>query len=129
MENIENSAAATVEMKRICELQKDLDPVLAKEIERAIVRADQIKFEQSVGKPELVAALKLWRRQKAKELEVPVYIVLTNMVLLQIAKDTPATMEELLSIEGFGPMKAGRYGEEILQVVARECEVVSEQQF
>lgn len=127
MENVEMNAAAAVEMEKLCELLKDLDPILAKEVERAIVRARQQKELVATGMPELVDALKQWRRAKAKEEDVSAYIVLSNSVLLGIVQVMPATMEELLCVKGFGPAKAEKYGAEILQVVARECDVVPSQ--
>lgn len=128
MKNLEMGTATAVEMEKLCELLKEIDPVLEREIERAIVRADRVKYEmeyeQSIGKPSLISALKVWRREKAKAEGISSYIIITNIVLLEIARALPATMDELVSIKGFGSSKAEKYGAEILQIVARECEVV-----
>ncbi|MGS0748367.1 HRDC domain-containing protein [Halpernia sp. GG3] len=46
-------------------------------------------------------SLKLWRTEKAKDQNLPVYFVATNQELYSIAKFKPAKKEELLEIKGF----------------------------
>ena len=100
------------------------DQILAKEIQRAYRRAELIRLELSVNNPELVSALRRWRREKAAELHVPAYCVLANEPLLMTAIAAPATLDELLSVKGIGPVLAEKYGLDILDVVARVMEEV-----
>lgn len=101
------------------------DSVMAKELELARRRAELAQIEAEVDNPELVGALKSWRHDKAKELNVPVYLVLNNKTLLLIACRAPATMEELLAVHGFGPAKAEKFGAEILDIVATCSELMN----
>ena len=100
---------------------------MRKKEDRERRREDQQILEAKVGRPELVARLKEWRREKAAaEGNVPQYIVLGNVALLNIVGDCPSTMDELLNVRGIGPAKAEKYGAEILAIVAEMVEEVAE---
>ncbi|HAI81025.1 MAG TPA: aldolase, partial [Chryseobacterium sp.] len=74
----------------------------------AELNADEIKILDS---------LKLWRTEKAKDQNLPVYFIATNKELLSIAKYKPVKKEELLDIKGFGKHKIENYGEEIIAIL------------
>lgn len=74
----------------------------------AELNADEIKILDS---------LKLWRTEKAKDQNLPVYFIATNKELLSIAKYKPVKKEELLDIKGFGKHKIENYGEEIIEIL------------
>ena len=76
----------------------------------AELNADEIKILDS---------LKLWRTEKAKDQNLPVYFIATNKELLSIAKYKPVKKEELLDIKGFGKHKIENYGEEIIEILER----------
>lgn len=95
------------------------DPILEREIREAYRRAELVRLESDVNNPRLVSELKRWRFEKARAANVPSYLILNNRTLLYIAYHKPATMDELLSIPGFGPVKADNYGTAILEIVAR----------
>ena len=73
----------------------------------------------------LVAALKSWRLEKAHELNVPAFYILSNKVLDNIAAYLPHTQEELLEVPGIGPAKAEGYGAAILKIVQENCDGTS----
>ena len=99
------------------------DPILEKEMQQACRRAELIKLEQEVDNPKLVMALRKWRRAKAQSLNVPAFYVLANKTLLMIALAAPCSIEELLSVKGFGPVLAEKYGQELLDLIAGVMEV------
>ena len=68
--------------------------------------------------PDLLAALKQWRATTARATKVPAYVILHDTTLAAIAEARPSSQEELLALPGLGPVKAGRYGEALLRVVA-----------
>lgn len=74
----------------------------------AELNADEIKILDS---------LKLWRTEKAKDQNLPVYFIATNKELFSIAKYKPVKKEELLDIKGFGKHKIENYGEEIIEIL------------
>ena len=66
---------------------------------------------------DLLAALRNWRAERAKDLGVPAYSLLANRSLEGIAATRPRSEEELLEVHGVGPAKLERYGEEVLELV------------
>ncbi|MGH9057454.1 MAG: ATP-dependent DNA helicase UvrD2 [Acidimicrobiales bacterium] len=67
--------------------------------------------------PSVVSALRIWRSETARASGVPAYVVLHDATLSAVASLRPRTVEELLSVPGLGPVKAGRYGADILSLV------------
>ena len=67
--------------------------------------------------PELVAALKAWRLQQAREQGVPPYVVFHDRTLVEIAARRPMDSEALAQVSGVGAAKLERYGASVLAVV------------
>ena len=65
----------------------------------------------------ILDSLKLWRTEKARDQNLPVYFIATNKELLSIAKYKPVKKEELRDIKGFGKHKIENYGEEIIEIL------------
>ena len=70
--------------------------------------------------PELVEALIKWRREKARELGVPAYVILHQKALLGIADAKPDSRAQMLAVPGFGPELWKKYGMEILKVLSSD---------
>ena len=62
--------------------------------------------------------LRLWRRQRAADDEVPAFVVFNDKTLAELARVQPQSRRDLLTIPGIGPAKADRYGEAILELLA-----------
>ena len=71
----------------------------------------------SSDEEQILNALKLWRSEKAREQNLPIYFIASNKELVSVAKYKPAKKEELLDIKGFGKHKIENYGEEILEIL------------
>jgi ATP-dependent DNA helicase RecQ len=67
---------------------------------------------------DLLAALKRWRRETAERAGVPVYRVLSNATLEELAAGSPRSLDALLGIKGIGPSKSSRYGDALLDLLA-----------
>jgi ATP-dependent DNA helicase RecQ len=65
----------------------------------------------------LVAALRNWRREQARQQGVPPYVVFHDRTLLELAARRPVTLDELAGIGGIGAAKLERYGEALLAVL------------
>ena len=65
----------------------------------------------------LVAALKDWRRQRARDQGVPAYVVLDDATIGQVAAVRPRTEAALSRVRGIGPKRVELYGAEILELV------------
>ena len=66
---------------------------------------------------EKVTALKDWRKAMSEELGQPLYIVLQNKTIEQLATRNPESIEDLKGIYGIGDVKAENFGEELLGVL------------
>jgi DNA helicase II / ATP-dependent DNA helicase PcrA len=67
---------------------------------------------------QLFEALKQWRAGVARAASVPAYVVFHDSTLEAIANARPRSSHELLALPGLGPVKVGRYGEGLLEVIA-----------
>jgi ATP-dependent DNA helicase RecQ len=63
-------------------------------------------------------ALREWRRNLAKEMSLPAYIILHDATIDAICRRLPRTIADLCEIPGIGEKKAERYGAGILKLVA-----------
>ncbi len=52
--------------------------------------------------------------------DVPAFVIFNDETLLDLVEVQPTNLEELLKIKGIGPVKAERYGKEILELVSRQ---------
>jgi superfamily II DNA helicase RecQ len=66
---------------------------------------------------ELQKALWLWRRRTAEELGQPVYVIMTNEVMLRVAELRPQNLDELGVVPGMGAQRLQHYGAAILDIV------------
>ena len=72
--------------------------------------------------PELYSILKDLRKNIAKRLELPPYVIFQDPSLEAMATTYPITIEELQNIPGVGAGKAKRYGEEFVKVIKAHVE-------
>jgi len=68
--------------------------------------------------PAVLEALKTWRARTARATGVPAFVVFHDTTLAAMAEAKPRDRTALLSLPGVGPVKAGRYGDAVLEVVA-----------
>ena len=66
----------------------------------------------------LYAALVDWRLRQSRAASAPAYVIFPNTTLAAIATARPRTAGALLDVPGVGPVKADRYGEAVLALVA-----------
>ena len=67
---------------------------------------------------ELFESLRAWRKQKAKEADVPAYVIFNDATLVALATARPSTRAQLLRVSGLGAVKAQRFGDDVLRIVA-----------
>ncbi len=58
--------------------------------------------------------LKRWRREKAKELDVPAFVIFSDQSLKHMAQKHPQNLSELRQIYGVGETKLEQYGWDVL---------------
>lgn len=67
--------------------------------------------------PTVLQVLREWRQQRAREDQVPPWVVMTNGLMEQIATLRPTTEDELLALKGMGPGRMWRYGSDLLALM------------
>ncbi|MBV6879732.1 HRDC domain-containing protein [Epilithonimonas ginsengisoli] len=74
---------------------------------------EQLSEEETI----IYDKLKNWRAEKAKESQLPPYIIFHNAHLVAIAKHKPSNFEDLENVKGLGKAKIEKYGVEIIEVL------------
>ncbi|MFC6269158.1 DNA helicase RecQ [Frigoriflavimonas asaccharolytica] len=72
---------------------------------------------------DLFDELRMVRRQKAEQENVPPYVILSDASLMELASYLPNSKEELAQISGFGAFKIEKYGELFLNVIQDHCTI------
>ena len=73
--------------------------------------------ESDIEHPVLFQQLKAWRSQKAKEKGVPLFQILHQRVLIQVAVNLPDNRKDLRKVKGVGKKTLEKYGEDLLALV------------
>ncbi|MDP3221895.1 MAG: RQC domain-containing protein, partial [Rubrivivax sp.] len=67
---------------------------------------------------ERFVALKAWRAEVAREHNLPAYVVFHDATLAEMARECPASLDDLAGISGVGSKKLEAYGQQILRLLA-----------
>jgi ATP-dependent DNA helicase RecQ len=73
--------------------------------------------QPGTGNAALVAALRAWRSEVARQRGVPAYVVLHDSTIDGIAIARPMTLDQLRGVPGIGDKKLEHYGEELIALV------------
>lgn len=68
--------------------------------------SEQLRFE----------LLREWRKKRASELDVPAFVIFSDRTLRDLARQSPQSLKDLESVNGFGPVKIERFGAEVLEI-------------
>ncbi len=98
-------------------------PFLFKEINDAPStksKPPRSKAVQALGQQDagVFSELKALRLRLAKELDVPAYVVFSDATLLDMVAKRPTSLDEMLSVNGIGPSKLEKYGDDFLGVLS-----------
>jgi ribonuclease D len=64
-------------------------------------------------------AFHAWRKERGEQRNLESNLVVSRQTLWELARVMPRTKAELAEIDGFGPWRIDRYGDDILELVAR----------
>jgi DNA helicase-2/ATP-dependent DNA helicase PcrA len=73
----------------------------------------------SSADPDLVDALRTWRKSRSTEASVPAFVVFSDATLLAIAERRPTDSAALLAIPGIGRAKLDAYGQDVIGIVSK----------
>ncbi len=71
----------------------------------------------SPAEEELLARLRRWRTEQARQSGIAPYLVLGNNALEAVCRARPAEAVELLRVPGLGPVKVERYGGDLIALI------------
>ncbi|MDD4713107.1 MAG: HRDC domain-containing protein, partial [Bacteroidales bacterium] len=80
-----------------------------------------VEVSDELLNPELFILIKQWRNEKAKELNMPVYLILPQKSIMELSIKLPQTPAELKAVKGFGDKKVQRFGAELLEIISDYC--------
>jgi GTPase SAR1 family protein len=72
---------------------------------------------ESTPHPILFDQLRAWRKEKAIEMNVPVFGVFSQKTLYELAEYLPIDGRSLQKINGIGPKKISQFGAEIIEII------------
>jgi superfamily II DNA helicase RecQ len=67
--------------------------------------------------PDVVEELRSWRAEEAEDRGVPLYVILHNRTIDELAREKPASADELQAVHGIGPATVERYGDDLLALL------------
>ena len=76
----------------------------------------------SIEHPALISRLKAWRNMKAKETDMPHYMILPQGTIINLTRQLPQSVKALKKVKGMGKKKSEKYGEELINIIAAYCE-------
>ncbi len=79
---------------------------------------NNIRVSDDVEHKELYSTIKKWRKDKAEELEVPAYHIITQKTLVDLVAKLPQSIAELRKVNGIGKAKSEQFGTELLEMIA-----------
>ncbi len=119
----------------LCDRCRPQDAVVSERMQHPEVRSEKyVRHSKPSAKPRiktrvlsdavesdaptrLVDALRNFRRGEAQTRSIPAFRVLTDRVLIAVAREQPRSESELLAISGIGPSIVRKYGTELLGIV------------
>jgi hypothetical protein len=75
------------------------------------------KILTPIDQTEIYNALKSYRLTKSRELNIKPYFIFNNAEMEDLINKMPKNVSELLNVNGFGPEKVKKYGQEIIEIV------------
>lgn len=98
-----------------------LEPVASQQRVRRDRKGRKTQPSQALPGPDIDISLREymrnWRREIAKQHQVPAFVVMHDTSLDELCQRKPRTLDELREVPGFGKRKTELYGEEILSVL------------
>ena len=80
-------------------------------------RIERIATTLSAQESARMRAIKDWRLEYARRLDMPAFLVFSNRTLEDLARKAPGTLAELEEVYGLGPQKIEAFGKELLEIL------------
>lgn len=70
----------------------------------------------------LLQEMHQWRTEMAMRFGCKTTVILSNRHLVELASHLPTSKQELIEIYGVGPRRVARFGDQIIEIIARFCQ-------
>jgi len=123
---VELTASGLELMKGEAEFRGQLpvaEPLLAKlrgEMSASVAAETAVEAPPSDVDRGLLERLKAWRKEKGIQSGMPLYMIVSNRTLEELAAVRPQSREALLTISGIGQRKLEQYGRDLLELLVTE---------
>lgn len=95
------------------------------EVKKDAVEKEEVRLEEDIdehmnehmNQESLLIELKAYRLQKSREEKIKPYYLYNDAQLAELVERMPKSVEELKTISGFGEVKAGKYGADLIQIL------------
>lgn len=95
-----------------------LEKIASQDEEKRDMSSDsEEKKNVALSNEKLVKALKNFRLEQSRQEKIKPYYIFNDAQMEDLIKKNPQTKEELCQVAGFGPVKADKYGEQILSIL------------
>lgn len=103
----------------LLEIDRSTQPRHRKQGKEAISNNKQLAegSPAEVNDPKLYAALQQWRREKARQLNVPAYTIMHNKALIALANMVPKRAADLQQVPYVGTVTLQKYGSELIELL------------
>lgn len=94
--------------------------IYSSETEKHFEKQSKAKTKSQLPKIEdkdLFELLRVWRLEHSQKVNIPPYIICSQVALIEISNKKPLTMEELLTIKGMGKINSNKYSEYIFNII------------
>ena len=98
------------------QLDRHENAARARRARAALPRRDQGELDPA--QQALFESLRDWRRAESRKADVPAFVIFNDATLIAVATARPRTRAQLLQVSGVGPVKAQRFGDDLLRIVA-----------
>ncbi len=79
---------------------------------------DYVESTLTADEQAIFDKLRWWRVETARKHNVPAYVIFHDATMREIAKNKPASLDDLRNVSGVGEKKLETYGEEIVSLIA-----------
>jgi GTPase SAR1 family protein len=98
--------------------------IRAKAAIEPLVKKQKIKpvasfYDEDIKHPELYNSLRIWRSQKADDMNVNAYMILPYKVLVELVNQFPTSLGDMKKVKGFGAKRVNKFGKEILSLILK----------
>ncbi len=108
------TSASKVQLVKSRNSKSPFEVVKKGKVSQRSKKTDSLLISLSPDEEKIFQVLRIWRKAKSQELDVPAFIVLSDRTLRDLAQKNPTTMAELEAVHGFGPQKTEKFGQEVL---------------